>query len=110
MTLFGWWRNSLANLDHSPCSPKTKLFHIEFSDLHVPKEDSIKPRCGVDIYDVEEPKDRISNITTAYMAMIDHGSKCKRCNEAFDYEPKVTVQGKELKDLYSSNPLREDLD
>jgi len=45
MTLFSWWRNSLANLDHSPCSPKTKLFRIEFSDLHVSKEDSIKPRC-----------------------------------------------------------------
>jgi hypothetical protein len=35
-----------ANLDHSPCSSKTKLFHIEFSDLHVSKGDSIKPWCG----------------------------------------------------------------
>ena len=32
-----------ANSDHSPCSSKTKLFHIELSDLHVSKEDSIKP-------------------------------------------------------------------
>jgi hypothetical protein len=45
MTLFGWWVNSLANLGHSPRSSKTKLFHIEFSDLHVSKENSIKPRC-----------------------------------------------------------------
>ncbi len=26
-------------------TPKTKLFHIEFSDLHISKEDSIKPWC-----------------------------------------------------------------
>jgi hypothetical protein len=45
MTLFGWWIDSLASLDHSPRSPKAMLFHIEFSDLHVSKEDSIKPRC-----------------------------------------------------------------
>jgi hypothetical protein len=32
-----------ANSDHSPCSPKTKLFHIEFSDIHVSKKDSMKP-------------------------------------------------------------------
>src|ERR1700678_2472492 len=31
---------SSANSDHSPCSSKTKLFGIEFSDLHVSKEDS----------------------------------------------------------------------
>src|ERR1700691_1170224 len=34
-----------ANSDHSPCSSKTKLFHIGFSDLHVSKENSIKPWC-----------------------------------------------------------------
>ena len=33
-----------ANSDHSSCSSKTKLFHIEFSDLHLSKEDSIKSR------------------------------------------------------------------
>jgi hypothetical protein len=27
--------NALTNSDDSPCSSKTKLFHIEFSDLHV---------------------------------------------------------------------------
>jgi hypothetical protein len=35
--------HSSANSDHSPCSSKTKLFHIKFSDLHISKEDSIKP-------------------------------------------------------------------
>ena len=33
-----------APLAHSPCSSKTKLFYIKFSDLHVSKEHSIKPR------------------------------------------------------------------
>src|SRR5437868_6784245 len=34
--------HSLANSDHSPCSSKTKLLHIEFSDLHISKVDSVK--------------------------------------------------------------------
>jgi hypothetical protein len=37
--------HSSANLDHSPCSSKTKLVRIEFSDLHVSKEGSVKPWC-----------------------------------------------------------------
>jgi hypothetical protein len=36
---------SSTNSDHSPCSSKTKLFHVEFSDLHVSKEDSVEPWC-----------------------------------------------------------------
>jgi hypothetical protein len=36
---------SSANSADSPWSSKTKLFHIEFSDLHVSKRDSIKPWC-----------------------------------------------------------------
>ena len=35
--------HSSANSDHSPCSSIRKLFHIEFPDLHVSKEDSINP-------------------------------------------------------------------
>jgi hypothetical protein len=34
-----------ANSDYSPCGSKTKLFHIEFSDLHVSIEDSVKRWC-----------------------------------------------------------------
>jgi hypothetical protein len=37
--------HSSANSDDSPCCSKTKSFHIEFSDLHISKEDSIKPWC-----------------------------------------------------------------
>ena len=35
----------LTGSDHSSRSTEAKLFGIEFSDLHVSKEDSIKPRC-----------------------------------------------------------------
>jgi RNA polymerase sigma factor (sigma-70 family) len=38
-------KQSSANSDHPPRTSKTKLFHIEFSDLHVSKEDSIRPWC-----------------------------------------------------------------
>jgi hypothetical protein len=37
------WSYPAANSDHSTCSSKTKLFHVEFSDLHISEEDSIKP-------------------------------------------------------------------
>ena len=36
---------SLAGSDHSTRSSEAKLFGIEFSYLHVSKEDSIKPWC-----------------------------------------------------------------
>jgi hypothetical protein len=35
----------IGDSDHSPCSSKTKLVRIEFSDLHVSNEDSVKPWC-----------------------------------------------------------------
>jgi len=31
---------------------------------------------------IEEPGDRITELTKAYMAMIDHGADCDDCNEA----------------------------
>jgi hypothetical protein len=37
--------HSSVNSDDSTRGPKTKFFHIEFSDLHFSKEDSIKPGC-----------------------------------------------------------------
>jgi hypothetical protein len=38
-------RRSSTSSDHSSRNPETKLFHVKFSDLHVPKEDSIKRWC-----------------------------------------------------------------
>jgi hypothetical protein len=37
--------HSSTGSDHSSRSSEAKLFGIEFSDLHVSKEDSVKPRC-----------------------------------------------------------------
>ena len=37
--------HSSTGSDHSSRSSEAKLFGIEFSDLHVTKEDSVKPRC-----------------------------------------------------------------
>jgi hypothetical protein len=37
--------HSSTGSDHSSCSSEAKLFGIECSDLHVSKEDSVKPRC-----------------------------------------------------------------
>jgi hypothetical protein len=37
--------HSWIGLDHSSCSPEAKLFNIEFSDLHVSKEDPVELGC-----------------------------------------------------------------
>jgi hypothetical protein len=37
--------HSSTGSDHSSRSSEAKLFGIEFADLHVAKEDSVKPRC-----------------------------------------------------------------
>ena len=37
--------HSSTSSDHSSRNSEAKLFGIEFSDLHVSKEDSVKPRC-----------------------------------------------------------------
>jgi hypothetical protein len=34
-----------ASSNHSPRGPKTKFFRIQFSDLHVSKEDSVGIEC-----------------------------------------------------------------
>jgi hypothetical protein len=70
--------HSSANLDHSPCSSKTKLFHIEFSDLHVSKEDSIKPWCDqleCQLFEAEYFADEDSAFVPAYVAAIIHASQ-----------------------------------
>jgi hypothetical protein len=62
-----------ANSDHSPCSSKTKLFHIEFSDLHVAKEDSIKPwydQLECQLFEAEYLSDEDSVFVPAYVAAI----------------------------------------
>jgi hypothetical protein len=36
---------------------------------------------GVDRLGIEEPADRITEITARYTAMVEHGSGCDNCNE-----------------------------
>ena len=69
--------HSSANSDHSPCSSKTKLFHIEFSDLHISEEDSIKPRCyqlECQLFEAEDFADEDSVFVSADVAAIIHPS------------------------------------
>jgi hypothetical protein len=40
-----WSAFRAAGSDYSPSRSEAKLFRIEFSDLHVSKEDSVKPWC-----------------------------------------------------------------
>jgi hypothetical protein len=64
--------------DHSPGGSKTKLFHIEFSDFHVSKEDSIKPRCYQlqgQLFEAEYLADEDSVSVPADVAAIIHPSQ-----------------------------------
>jgi hypothetical protein len=36
---------------------------------------------GVDRLGIEEPADRITEITASYTTMVEHGSGCENCNE-----------------------------
>jgi hypothetical protein len=70
--------HSSANSDHSPCSSKTKLFHIECPDLHVSKEDSIKPWCDqleYQLFEAEYLADEDSVFVPADVAAIVHPSQ-----------------------------------
>ena len=67
-----------SSADHSPCSSKTKLFHIEFSDLHVSKEDSVKPWCyqlECQLFEAEYLADEDSVFVPADVAAIVHPSQ-----------------------------------
>ena len=68
----------IGNSDHSPCGSKAKLFHIQFSDLHVSKEDSIQPRCGEfksQLFEAEYLADEESIFVPADVAAIVHPSQ-----------------------------------
>jgi hypothetical protein len=90
--------HSSAKSDHSLCSSKAKLFHIEFSDLHVSKEDSVKPRCDQlesQLFVAEYLADENSVFVPADVAAIVHPSQ------------KETVRVRELRQLaWQSNGAR----
>ena len=67
-----------ANSDHSPCSSKTKLLRIEFSYLHVSKENSIKPWCDQlesQLFEAEYLADEDSMFVPADVAAIVYPSQ-----------------------------------
>jgi hypothetical protein len=69
---------SSENSDHPPRTSKTKLFHIEFSDLHVSKEDSIRPWCDQlkrQLFEPEYLADEDSVFVPADVAAIVHPSQ-----------------------------------
>ena len=70
--------HSSANSDHSSCRSKTKLFHIEFPDLHVSKEDSTKPWCDqlkCQFFKAEYLADEDSVLVPADVAAVVHPSQ-----------------------------------
>jgi hypothetical protein len=40
---------------------------------------------AVDRLGVEEPADRITELTAAYMALVEHGVECDKCSETDSY-------------------------
>ena len=70
--------HSSTGSDHSSRSSEAKLFGIEFSDLHVSKEDSIKPRCDQldsQLFEAEHLADEDSVLVPADVAAIVHPSQ-----------------------------------
>ena len=70
--------HSSTGSDHSSRSSEAKLFGIEFSDLHVSKEDSVKPRCDQldsQLFEAEYFADEDSIFVPADVAAIVHPSQ-----------------------------------
>src|ERR1700739_2485431 len=68
----------LTGSDHSSRSSEAKLFGIEFSDLHVSKEDSVTPRCDQldsQLFEAEYFADENSVLVPADVATIVHPSQ-----------------------------------
>jgi hypothetical protein len=71
------WHSFTAS-DHSSRSSETKLFGIEFSDLHVSKEDSVKSRCdqlNSQLFEAEYFADEDSVLVPADVATIVDSSQ-----------------------------------
>jgi hypothetical protein len=68
----------IDNSDHSSRSPEAKLFGIEFSDLHVSKEDSIKPwrdQLKCQLFEAEYFADEDSVLVPADVAAVIYPSQ-----------------------------------
>src|SRR5271169_1272810 len=70
--------HSVTGSYHSSRNSEAKLFHIEFSDLHVSKEDSVKPWCDqleCQLFEAEYLADEDSVFVPADVATIVHPSQ-----------------------------------
>ena len=70
--------HSLTGSDRSSRSSEAKLFGIEFSYLHVSKEDSVKPRCDQldsQLFEAEYLADEDPVFVPADVAAIIHPSQ-----------------------------------
>jgi len=68
----------MARSDYSPRSSEAKVFRIELSDLHVSKEDSVKPWCDqleCQLFEAEYLADEDSVFVPADVAAIVHPSQ-----------------------------------
>jgi hypothetical protein len=68
-------RNALLNL--------WDLENIPACDVGMELARTFMKTCGagLDRLGTEEPADRITEINAAYMALVEHGSTCDKCNE-----------------------------
>jgi hypothetical protein len=102
---------SSANSDHSPCSSKTKLFHIEFSDLHVSKEDFVKQWCyqlKCQLFEAEYLADEDSVFVPADVAAIVHPSQKEtlRVRELRQLAKAVVVAAKDAAAMAARTKVR----
>jgi hypothetical protein len=70
--------HSSTGSDHSSRSSEAKLFGIEFSDLHVSKEDSVESRCDQldsQLFEAEYFTDEDSVLVPANVAAIVDSSQ-----------------------------------
>lgn len=64
---------SLWKLDESPACDK---------GMELAKSFLVCAGEGVDRIGIEEPSDRLTELTSAYMALVEHAAGCDDCNEA----------------------------
>ena len=72
--------HSSTDSDHSPRSSETKFFGIKFSDLHVSKEDSVKPWCHQlesQLFETEYLADENSCLVPTDVSAVVHPSQQK---------------------------------
>jgi hypothetical protein len=82
-----------CTLTDPQCRSQTKLFHVEFSDLQTPEEDSVKPWCDQlesQLFEAEYLADEDSIFVPADIVAIVHSSQ----KEALRYVNSGNLRGR----------------